>query len=305
MKTTSAWVGAIVGTAILISGTTGCTQSDDKNTVKIKSQNQNGVSYTNANTISGLAANTNKEDPLTFVLVHGSWADANFWSNTAAELKKQGHTVYVPEYAGHGTLYNPSVKHEDIVKSVVDYITSKKLKNFVLVGHSFGGTVIQKVAEQVPDRINRLVFFDAFVPLDGQSLSDQLPPELQKVFGQLAEASGNGTITMPFTFFREGFVNTASESLAKSIYKNAKPEPATPLVQKLDLKKFYGLNIPKSYLFLTSDTVTPQGDKYGFHPAQSSHLGQFRLILGEGDHMTTAYEQPGYLAQKLYQAARK
>lgn len=303
MKITHAWVGAIVGATILISGTTGCSQVNDKNSVNIKSQN--GLSYPNSSTISGLAANTTKQDSITFVLIHGSWADASFWDNTAAELKKQGHTVHAPEYAGHGKLYNPSVKHEDIVKSVTDYITSKKLTNIVLVGHSFGGTVIQKVAEQVPDRISRLVFFDAFVPLDGQSLSDQLPPELQKVFGQLAEASGNGTITMPFTIFREGFVNTASESLAKSIYKNAKPEPGSPLVQKLDLKKFYSLNIPKSYLYLTSDTVTPQGEKYGFHPAQSSHLGQFRLIIGEGDHMTTAYAQPGYLAQKLYEAARK
>ncbi|WP_235960653.1 alpha/beta hydrolase [Paenibacillus silvestris] len=304
MKSTHAWVGAIFGATILISGLTGCSQMDGKNAVKVKSQH--GASYENSsNTITQLATNTNKQEPITFVLVHGAWADASFWDNAAAELRKQGHTVHAPEYAGHGSLYNPAVKHEDIVKSIVDYITSKKLTNIALVGHSFGGTVIQKVAEQVPDRINRLVFFDAFVPLDGQSLSDQLPTELQKVFGQLAQQSGNGTIKLPFAVFRDGFVNTASESIAKSIYNKAKPEPGAPLVQKLDLKKFYSLNIPKSYLFLTSDIVTPQGDKYGFHPAQSSHLGQFRLILGEGDHMTTAFEQPGYLAQKLYEAARK
>ncbi|WP_307546301.1 MULTISPECIES: alpha/beta fold hydrolase [unclassified Paenibacillus] len=40
--------------------------------------------------------------PLTFVLIHGSWTDASFWSGIAAELRKKGHTVYVPEYPGHG-----------------------------------------------------------------------------------------------------------------------------------------------------------------------------------------------------------
>ncbi|MCM3626163.1 alpha/beta hydrolase [Paenibacillus glycanilyticus] len=282
---------------------TGYLQIDGQNAFKPKLQN--GLFYANSGTIAEAAAKANKQEAMTFVLVHGSWADASFWDKTAAELRRKGHTVYAPEYAGHGKLYDPAVKHEDIVKSVTDYMASKNLKNIVLVGHSFGGTVIQKVAEQMPDRISRLVFFDAFVPLDGQSVSDQFPPELQKAFGQLAEASGNGTINLPYPIFREGFVNTASDSLAKSIYKNAKPEPATPLVQKLDLKKFYSLNIPKSYLYLNSDNVTPQGEKYGFHPAQSSHLDQFRLVVGEGDHMTTAYAQPGYLAQKLYEAARK
>ncbi|NBD23005.1 alpha/beta fold hydrolase [Paenibacillus sp. T1] len=293
----------MLGAAILIGGTTGCAQSNNRNAAN--NDVQKSAAYSDSKPIIEAAATPSGQERLTFVLVHGSWADASYWNNTAAALRKAGHTVYVPEYAGHGKLYNPSVKHEAIVKSVTDYMTSKKLKNVVLVGHSFGGTVIQKVAEQVPDRIARLVFFDAFVPLDGQSVSDQFPPELQKVFGQLAETSGNGTIKLPFSSFREGFVNTASYALAQTIYKSAKPEPAAPLVQKLDLKKFYSLNIPKSYLFLTSDTVTPQGERYGFHPAQSSHLGQFRLTVGEGDHMTTAYAQPDYLARKLVEAGRK
>lgn len=37
---------------------------------------------------------------LTFVLVHGSWADAHFWDGVAAVLCSQGHTVFTPEYAG-------------------------------------------------------------------------------------------------------------------------------------------------------------------------------------------------------------
>ncbi|NBD27265.1 alpha/beta fold hydrolase [Paenibacillus sp. T1] len=241
---------------------------------------------------------------MTFVLVHGSWTDASFWSKTVAELKRKGHAAYAPEYAGHGSLYKPDVTHEQIVQSVVDYITSKNLKDIVLVGHSFGGSVIQKVAERIPDRIHRLVFFDAFVPLDGQSVADQFPAELQDAFAQLIQASGNNTIPMPYPLFRDGFVNTASDGLAKQIYQSAKPEPAAPLLEKLDLKKFYALNLPKSYLYFTSDTAAPQGDKYGFNPAQSGHLGQFRLITGNGDHMTTAYAQPAYLANKLYEAAR-
>lgn len=45
-----------------------------------------------------------------------------------------------------------------------------ELTGVVLVGHSFGGSVIAGVAEQVPDRLRRLVFNNAFVPLSGQCL---------------------------------------------------------------------------------------------------------------------------------------
>ncbi|AJY77669.1 salicylate esterase [Paenibacillus beijingensis] len=261
-----------------------------------------GTAYDTAETLAA-AAKTGTEQKLTFVLIHGAWADASFWDKTAAELRKAGHTVYAPEYAGHGDQYDPKVTHEQITKSVVDFITGKNLKDIVLVGHSFGGTVIQKVSEQIPDRIKRLVFFNAFVSLDGQSLVDQTPPEVQDLFQQLKDASGNNTLTMPFPLFRDTIVNTASLDLAKRIYESAKPEPAEPLFEKLDLKKFYSLNIPKSYLYLTSDTALPQGP-YGWHPAQSSHLGLFRLITGEGDHMTTAYTEPKMLAEKIVAAGR-
>lgn len=244
-----------------------------------------------------------KQQALTFVLVHGAWADAAFWDRTAEALRKQGHTVYAPEYAGHGSLYNPRVTHDQIADSVVKYIKDKRLKHFILVGHSFGGSVIQKVAEQIPERIQRLVFWDAFVVPDGQSVADQFPAPLRQAFQQLLDASGNHTINLPFPVFRDTFVNTATLRQAKDIYRKVKPEPGGPLFEPLELKTFYQLGIPKSYLFLTSDIALPQ-TPFGFHPSQSSHLGQYRLIVGKGDHMTSAFVHPTYLAHKLYEASR-
>ncbi len=244
-----------------------------------------------------------KQAPLTFVLVHGSWVTAGFWDQTAAALRSLGHTVYTPEYAGHGGDKNNNVTHAQITQSVVDYIKQKDLKDIILLGHSFGGSVIQTVSQEVPDRIKRLVFFDAFVPLDGQSVADQFPADSLKYFEQLRDTSGNNTITLPFPLFRDTFVNTASLAEAQAFYKQAPPEPASPLFEKLDLKKFYSLQIPKSYLYLTEDTAIPQGP-YGFHPTQSSHLGIFRFIEGKGDHMTTVRTEPKMLAELMVKAGR-
>ncbi|MFC5448832.1 alpha/beta fold hydrolase [Paenibacillus aestuarii] len=245
-----------------------------------------------------------KQPPLTFVLVHGSWADTSFWDGVAAELRKKGHTVYVPEYPGHGPDPNKAVTHAMISKSVADYITSHNLHGIILVGHSFGGSVVQKVAELVPERIKRLVFWDAFVLPDGQSLADQFPPAMRQGFEQLRAASKDDTIMLPFPAFRDTFVNLAPLDLAQRLYNQVSPEPAKPLFEKLDLKRFYNLELPKSYVYFTDDNAVPQAEGYGWHPHMSSRLGTYRLITGHGDHFSTAKTNPAMLAQKIYEAAR-
>ncbi len=243
------------------------------------------------------------QEKLTFVIIHGSWADVSQFDGVAAELRKLGHSVYVPELPGHGVLTDKDVTHEQITNVVVEYIEKKDLKHIILLGHSFGGTVVATVAQQIPDRIDRLVFSNAFVPLDGQSLYDQLPPPVQETFKQLADASGNNTIMLPFPLFRDSFTNTASLEEAKEIYSKITPEPAGPLFQKLDLKKFYSLQIPKSYLNLTEDIALPPGP-FAWHTNQSSHLGFYRYIQGDGDHFTTFQTEPKMIAQKFVEAGR-
>jgi pimeloyl-ACP methyl ester carboxylesterase len=244
-----------------------------------------------------------RQQPLTFVLIHGAWADASFWDEIAAELRKKGHTVYAPEYPGHGTDLNKAVTHEMITKSIADFITSRNLRNVVLVGHSFGGSLVQTVAQLIPDRFKRLVFLDAFVLNDGQMLADEFPPPFREGLQQLIQPRDN-TIMLPFPLFRENFVNLASLELAQHIYKKISPEPAKPFFENLDLKKFYSLNTPRSYIYLTEDNALPQGNGFGWHPHMSSRLGVYRLIKGHGDHMTTPKTEPGMLAQKIYEAGR-
>ncbi|XZF74808.1 alpha/beta hydrolase [Bacillus sp. AL-1R] len=239
-----------------------------------------------------------------FVLVHGSWVDPFFWHKIAQELQKMGHIVHTPQLPGHGTDKDKNVNHEMITKQVVHYIRSKKLNNIILIGHSFGGTVIQKVAEQLHDRIKRLVFWNAFVLNDGESLVDQLPPQTQKLFLDLAGQSSDHTIKLPFQYFRDVFVNLADLQTARQIYHATTPEPATPLVEKLDLKTFYQLSIPRSYINLQEDTAVPTGENSGWYPHMASRLGVYRFIQGSGDHLSTAKIHPRRMAQLIVNASR-
>lgn len=238
----------------------------------------------------------------TYVLIHGAWHDGSLWEPVANKLRELGIVVHTPTIAGHGPNVDRHVTHEQCTQSIVDYIKKNNLEDFVLVGHSYGGTIISKVAEAVHDRIRRLVYWNAFVLLDGQSLTDNVPPEYQGMFQALAEASGDGSVTLPFPVWRDAFLNDATLELAQKTYATLTPEPYQPLIDKLDLKKFYSLEIPKSYLNCTEDTALPPGE-WSWHPRMSSRLGHYRLVQMPGSHQVM-FSKPESLAVKLLEAGR-
>jgi pimeloyl-ACP methyl ester carboxylesterase len=238
----------------------------------------------------------------TFVLVHGSWHDGSAWKTVIQHLEASGHQAFAPTIAGHGKGANKNVNHARCTQSIVDYIVDKDLTDIVLLGHSFGGTVIAKVAEAISDRIRRLIFFAAPILNDGESIRDTLPPNSQALSDKLARESDDRTVMLPFEIWREAFLNDADLELAKSSYAQLSSEPYQPLIDKLDLKQFYSLPIPESYLYCTEDNALPQ-DEWGWHPKMSSRLGQFRFVQMPGSH-EVMFSNPVGLAEKIIVAGR-
>jgi pimeloyl-ACP methyl ester carboxylesterase len=238
----------------------------------------------------------------TFVLVHGSWHDGSAWDPVVRHLETRGHRAFAPTIAGHGKSADKNVNHAACTESIARYIADRPLKDIVLVGHSFGGTIISKVAETIPERIKRLVFLNAFVLKDGNSLIDEVPPNYVALFNQLARESKDNTIMIPFAIWREAFVNDADLETVKWTYAQLSPEPFAPSTDKLDLKKFYSLEIPKSYINCTEDTALPPGE-WGWHPRMSSRLGIYRLVQMPGSH-EVIYTNPSGLAEKIIEAGR-
>lgn len=109
----------------------------------------------------------------TFVIVHGAWGGSWAFKKTDSIMTAHGHTVYRPSLTGQGERVHLATQDVDLsthVNDVVNMILFEDLKDIVLVGHSYGGMVITGVANRVPDRIRKLIFLDAFVPNDGESV---------------------------------------------------------------------------------------------------------------------------------------
>jgi ribulose-5-phosphate 4-epimerase/fuculose-1-phosphate aldolase/pimeloyl-ACP methyl ester carboxylesterase len=111
----------------------------------------------------------------TYVLVHGAWGGSYNWRKVRPMLQAAGHTVFTPSLTGLGErahLANPSVNLSTHIQDVCNALFYEDLTDVILVGHSYGGMVVAGVADRMPERIKHLVFLDAFLPRDGQSLRD-------------------------------------------------------------------------------------------------------------------------------------
>lgn len=195
----------------------------------------------------------------TFVLVHGAWTGALIWRPIAQALRKAGHEVYTPTLTGIGErrhLLSREVNlgtHAQDVLGVIDY---ENLAGIVLVGHSYGGMVVTAVADAVPDKIGSLIYLDAFVPEDGQSLFDTLPPDRPHT-----TVPGEEWLTPPLPAEAFGAV---SQQVRDFIAQKGMSQPTACFSQSLRLAGGVNRIARKTYIYCNASeptTFTPFYEK--------------------------------------------
>lgn len=110
--------------------------------------------------------------PKTYLLVHGASHGAWAWKKVVPLLQAQGHRVQAIDLPGHGDDQTPpeKVTLDDYVRKVVD-VASAQPGPVILVGHSSGGVTIAQAAERLGVvKVEKLIFLDAFLPKNGESV---------------------------------------------------------------------------------------------------------------------------------------
>jgi pimeloyl-ACP methyl ester carboxylesterase len=133
----------------------------------------------------------------TFVLVHGAWHGGWCWRRVADLLQAKGHKVFTPTLTGLGErshLLRSGINVSTHVTDVVNVIKWERLDDVVLCGHSYGGLVVSGVAEQIAGKIGSIVFLDAFLPDNGDSMATLTS---QAVRDQLKAAGDRGHLGVP------------------------------------------------------------------------------------------------------------
>jgi pimeloyl-ACP methyl ester carboxylesterase len=133
-----------------------------------------------------------------FVLVHGGGHGGWCWRKLIPLLRREGHEVYAPTMTGFGErihLLDDSVDLETNVSDIAAVITYEDLWNVILVGHSYAGIVITGVADQVPERVSELVYLDANIPVNGESICDIRPDLTSSLYQDSSFVNGARVIT--------------------------------------------------------------------------------------------------------------
>lgn len=110
-----------------------------------------------------------------YVLVHGAWGGGWGFARLRDDLIAAGHRVLVAELSGLGVragAFHPGISLSTHIDDVLTQIAASGFDRFVLAGHSYGGMVVTGVAARIGAKIDALVYIDAFLPEDGQSLWD-------------------------------------------------------------------------------------------------------------------------------------
>jgi pimeloyl-ACP methyl ester carboxylesterase len=190
----------------------------------------------------------------TFVLVHGAWHGGWCWNRVAQLLSAKQHTVITPTLTGLGErshLLNPGIDLETHILDVVNVMKWQELREIVLVGHSYGGAVISGVAERMETSIASLVMLDAFIPANGQSVSDLMVPQRRDA---ILKAASEGTTSFPPVPAAAFNVNESDRGWVDA---QCTPHPIKCFLQKLELTGARDRIAKKAYIRAANYDSTP------------------------------------------------
>jgi pimeloyl-ACP methyl ester carboxylesterase len=189
-----------------------------------------------------------------FLFVPGAWLGGWCWRDVAARLRAGGHTVVPATLTGLGErahLLSPEIGLQTHVADIVGLLRYRDLNEVMLVGHSYGGTVITAVAEQAADRIRRLVYLDASVPRDGESNNDVVGPEMAAQLRSWAAAGGEGWRVPPASYVTERLPSGARPWVEERLT----PHPLRTFEEPVQLRSSAAAALPRAFIRTTRSAL--------------------------------------------------
>lgn len=218
----------------------------------------------------------NASSPKTFLVCHGAWSAGWAWKKMHPLMQAAGHRLVTPSYTGLGErahLAHQGLDLEAHIQDMLNVIRYEDLRDIVLVGHSYGGMVATGVADRVRDKVTQLIYIDAFLPGDGQSLFDL--NEGGRAHLQKIAKEGDGWRVPP--------MQTPPDTAPADVEWLSTRRVQMPIKcfeQQLKLQNG-PLNLPRSYIYATR--ITP-ADTFGRFSQMTKNDPAWRYFEIDASH---------------------
>ncbi len=209
-----------------------------------------------------------------FVLVHGAWHGGWCWDGVVKELEKAGHQAVAPTMPGHEPEADRSgITLEHYIDAIV---TATKLSDdpVVLVAHSSAGFMVQCVAAKIPNKIDQIIFNNAFILENGRCQFDLVPPEVTLGMKQAAHASGDNCVPVMADFVKQTLMAGDDEAVQNFVIERLVPQPIALFTTPVDLKGLDLTRFKRTLVYCKNDQSLPPGAFIGM----AQLLGEFDLI---------------------------
>ncbi|MEI7033617.1 alpha/beta hydrolase [Streptomyces pratensis] len=231
----------------------------------------------------------------TIVLEHGAFADAASWDGVVARLQRAGY----PVVSAANPLRGPATDAA-YLRSVLDHVDGP----VVLVGHSYGGTVISQAAAGLEDKVKALVYIAAFLPDAGESslgLTNKFPGStlgeaVESVDYFLPDGGQGADVYIKPEKFRYQFAADVPADKARLMAAGQRPVAAAALEEKSTEAAWK--TIPSWSLITTEDRNIPAAAQR-FMSARA----KARTTAIDASHAVSV-SRPGAVARIVEQAAR-
>lgn len=255
------------------------------------------------------------------VFVHGLWLLPSSWDGWRKLFEENGYTTLAPGWPDdprtrQEAYANPSVFAGKDVQTVTDHylaVMSGLRQKSVVIGHSFGGLIVQKIANE-----GAAV---ATIAIDNAPIKGVLPlpfSALKSGFPVLKNpANRKKAITLTFEQFKYGWGNNLSEAENRQLYDTYHvPASGMPLFQaglanfsfseacKVDVK-----NPNRGPLLIisgTKDTTAPKAFTYGSYKKQlkNPETTEYVEVEDRGHSLVIDHGWPGVADEALKFAKR-
>jgi pimeloyl-ACP methyl ester carboxylesterase len=130
-----------------------------------------------------------------FVLVHGGRHGGWAWRDIVTRLRDLGRVAITPTLTGLGErshLLRPDIGLDTHVQDLVGVFDYGDLTDVVLVAHSYGGMPVAGAMEHIHDRVRSVVWLDAHLPREGESIFGLIGEERAAKMQAMADHDGEG-----------------------------------------------------------------------------------------------------------------